>query len=137
MVVHASCILGVGIWEIGCRSSVFLREEFFHFPSVGLDADREFEVFFCDGVPELNYVSDLGKTIFVRVCVTATYLINHHDSKQIANRSKEQPIQIMLDIVADGITKPVKKNLPYDEYQNTDNNVPKRPAVLQGICNKQ
>ena len=43
----------------------------------------------------------------------------------------------MLHIFADGITKRVKNNLPGDKHRHTNNNIPKRPAIVEGTQNEQ
>lgn len=42
----------------------------------------------------------------------------------------------MLDIHADGLTKSVKKHLPDNEEENTESDVPQRPAVLESAHDK-
>lgn len=50
LVEHAACVLGV---LVDCVVSIVVEIRVLEVPVVLLGADAEFEVFFCDGVPEL------------------------------------------------------------------------------------
>lgn len=44
VLIQAGRIVGVGVLVNGC-SAVFIRQQFFDLPGVGLDSDGEFQVF--------------------------------------------------------------------------------------------
>lgn len=66
-----------------------------------------------------------------------TYLVDHHDRQEVTEGSEEQAIQIMLDLVTDGVAESIKKNLANDENNKSKGNMTQRPAVLECIQNKQ
>ena len=70
---------------VDCCAAVFLRDQFFDFPHVGFCADGEFEIFFCDGVPVLFSRQFLAEMIGV----LKPYLVDHHNTKKVTNRSEE------------------------------------------------
>lgn len=66
-----------------------------------------------------------------------TYLVHHHDTKEIANGREEESIQIVLDLVADGLAEDVETNLTNDEKEDAENDISKGPAVFKGPHDKK
>ena len=64
------------------------------------------------------------------------YLVNHHDSQQIAKRRKECSIQIVLCCFADFFSEDIKDELAHGEDQAAKANVDERPTIVQGVCHK-
>lgn len=62
-----------------------------------------------------------------------TYLVDHHDGKQIADRGKEQSIQIVRRVVTDQDAEDVENDLADDEEEHTEANVKQRPAILKCV----
>jgi hypothetical protein len=65
------------------------------------------------------------------------YLVDHHNSQEVAESSEEQAIQVMLDIVANDIAELVQENLTNNEDQHTEGDMPKWPAVIQSVGNEK
>jgi ABC-type uncharacterized transport system permease subunit len=63
VVVHAAGIFGVGVLVDGL-ASVLLGEQFFDFPSVWLDTNREFQVFLGNRIPELKLCQRMKHVFF-------------------------------------------------------------------------
>lgn len=77
---------------MGSRCAADGEESLFDFPVVLFGADGEFQVFFGDGVPILEGRSGVGGGLGGREGgggQTKTYLVDHHDSQQIAECSEE------------------------------------------------
>ena len=66
-----------------------------------------------------------------------TYLVNHHDRQEVTKGGEEQAIQIMLNLVTDGVAESIKKDLTDDKNNDSKTNVTKRPAILKCIHSKQ
>lgn len=62
-----------------------------------------------------------------------TYLVDHHDRQQITDCCKEQPIQVMLDVLADPPAEGVKDHLADDEEEDPKGDMPEWPPILQRI----
>lgn len=56
LLIDAAGILRLAV-QVKSSTSVIVRQKFLDLPIVGFHADAEFEVFLCDGVPELLIVS--------------------------------------------------------------------------------
>ena len=62
-----------------------------------------------------------------------TNLVNHHNSQQVANGSKEQPIQVMLHSITDRITEKIQDDLSNHEKEYPKRNITQRPTILKRI----
>lgn len=133
VVVYAACIFRVGVLVDGL-TSVLLGEQFLNFPGVWLDTHREFQVFLGNRVPELKLCQQMTLNVFY---FSESYLVDHHHGKQIAESCEEKTIQIVLHVVADGVTERVEQGLSDNEDQQTKGNVSQRPAIIQGVGDKQ
>jgi hypothetical protein len=61
----------------------------------------------------------------------AINLVYHHDCEKIADGGEKETIEVVLHLVADGVTKDVQDNLADDEEEDAKGNVTNRPAVFQ------
>src|SRR5207248_2481680 len=64
------------------------------------------------------------------------YLVNHHDSQEVANSSEEYPIQVMLDAITDLSVENIKNHLANDKENHSESNVTKRPSILERVHHK-
>lgn len=64
------------------------------------------------------------------------YLVNHHDSEEIADSREEEPIQIMLCSIADCAAENIENHLANDEEENAKADVSERPSILQRCRDK-
>ena len=102
LTVHAARILrSAGILVDG-GPAVVLGQQLLDLPVPLFGADTEFQVLLRDGVP---------------------ILVDHHDGQQIADGGEEEPVQVMLDGVADGAAEDVEDHLADDEEQDPEPNV--------------
>lgn len=62
--------------------------------------------------------------------------VDHHDSEEITDGREEESIQVVLCSVADGAAENIENNLAHDEEENAKADVPERPSILQGCCDK-
>lgn len=65
-----------------------------------------------------------------------THLVNHHNSQQVAEGGKEEAVQVMLDIIANGVAESVQHHLSNDEDKHTEGDVSQGPAVVKRICDE-
>lgn len=135
MVVHAARILRVRVGKEGSRTTVLFGEKLLDFPGVRLNADGEFEVLDGNGIPVL----DEHKRLVAKPAGSTkkTYLINRHNSEQIAHGREEKPVQIMLHFLADGITEAVQKDLAGNEDQDPRDDTAHGPPALERVCDQQ
>jgi hypothetical protein len=68
--------------------------------------------------------------------VGCTNLVDHHDCKQVADRRKEQPIEVVLGAIADNVAKDVQDDLSNHKEEHAEDDVAQRPAVLQRTHDK-
>ena len=68
----------------------------------------------------------------ITVCINSepTYFVNHHDSEEITNCSKEEPVEVMLHSTTDVIAEDVENYLAHHEEEDPERDVSKRPSVL-------
>ena len=59
-------------------------------------------------------------------------LVDHHHAEKHAKSEEEEPIDVMLDGVADCDRKGEEDDLRNGEERSTEDNVANRPAVLEG-----
>lgn len=65
-----------------------------------------------------------------------TYLVDHHNRKEVEQGREEKSIHVMLHIVADGFGEGVQQNLADDESCNAKADVPHGPTLLQSAENQ-
>lgn len=66
-----------------------------------------------------------------------TYLVHHHDSQEVQESREEEAIHVVLHVRANGLGQGVKQDLANNEGENTEADVPQRPALLQGAHNQK
>jgi len=84
-------------------------------------------------VMESQYCRNYQYSMLIIRLRTVTYFVDHHDSKEVAYSGKEESVEIVLHVMADGITKDIVDHLPDDEEKDTESNVTKWPPVLQRV----
>ncbi|RDW88593.1 hypothetical protein BP6252_00625 [Coleophoma cylindrospora] len=104
--VHATGILGVLV-DDGPPALLF-GEQFLDLPVILLGPDGELEVLAGDGVPILV-------------------------SRQVADGSEEQPIQVMAHSRADVVAEHIQDHLSNDQEEDPKRNIPQGPAILQRV----
>lgn len=67
----------------------------------------------------------------------SSYLVDHHDGQQIANRGKEQAVQVVAHGNANLGAESIENDLAGDEEEDAKGNITQRPPVLQRSDNKQ
>lgn len=65
------------------------------------------------------------------------YLVNHHDSQQIAHSRKEQAVKVVANACTQLAADGVQDNLADDEEEDTEADVAEWPAVLQSAGDQQ
>lgn len=60
-----------------------------------------------------------------------SYLVDHHDCKEVADSGEDETIHVMGNAFADGLAESVDKYLAYDEEENAEGDVTQRPSVLK------
>lgn len=60
-----------------------------------------------------------------------SYLVDHHNSQQVADRSEEKAVQVVLNSVADGGAEDIHDDLANDEEEDAKDNVTDWPAILE------
>ena len=71
------------------------------------------------------------------IAESKSYLVDHHNRQQIADRRDEQSIHIMLRVVADRRTRDVQDHLAGNEEKDPEADVAQRPPVLQRVADQQ
>lgn len=61
------------------------------------------------------------------------YLVDHHHSQQVADSSKEQAIEVVVNRLTDPRAEGVENDLADDEEHRGGSEIPQRPAVLQSV----
>lgn len=105
--------VAVGIFGFVHRVAMIIipKQWIFDFPIVLTLADRKLEVLPCDGIP---------------------VLVDHHDSKQIAECGEEEAVHVVLHALTHGVAETIENNLTDDQGDDTKNDMSERPALLQG-----
>lgn len=67
----------------------------------------------------------------------SSYLVDHHDGQQIANRGKEQAVQVVAHGNANLGAKSIENDLAGNKEEDAKGNVTQRPPVLQRSDDKQ
>lgn len=127
LLVQTARVLGAVI--VHARPAILDRVEqiFLYIPVVLLCADRELEVFARYGIPvlkgEISSVHD-------HPVQPLTYLVDHHDSEEIANGCEKEPVKIMLYTFADLRREDIDNDLADDKEEDAKGDMAEWPAVL-------